>query len=89
MIYAEGCRVELDGNMLDVIVEFQCICATMADAGYPIEHIHECVDNGFEACAEKHDETKKQAHNLIKKVAKNAQKNKGVADSSKGKTDCI
>lgn len=75
MIHAEGCGVMLDGDMLDVIVEFQCVCATMADAGYPIEHIHECVDNGFAACAEKHSRNKKKARRLIRKVAKNAQKN--------------
>lgn len=80
MIHAEGPRVEMDGSELDIIVEFQCICATMCDVGYPVEHLHECVENGFQAWTKKQERNKKIAKGLIKKVVKNAQANKGNGD---------
>lgn len=43
MINANGVRVEMDGSEFQIIIEFQCVCATMCDAGYPVEHLHECV----------------------------------------------
>lgn len=70
----------MDGSELDIIVEFQCICATMCDVGYPVEHLHECVENGFQAWASKQEKTKKKAKRLINKVAKNAQDDKGNCD---------
>lgn len=75
MIYAEGCSTEIEGSELGVMVEFQCICASLADAGVPLEHLHECVENGYDAYLEKQKRMKKDAKSLIKKVARNAQKN--------------
>lgn len=77
MIHAEKAKVAMNGSELMIICEFQSICATMCDVGYPVEHLHECVENGFQAWASKQERTKKKAKRLIKKVVKDAQTDKG------------
>ena len=76
MIHAEESEVVMNGNGLVIFCEFQCICASMCDAGYSVEHLHECVESGFEAWQKMKNSRKDKAMKLIKKVDKDAQKNK-------------
>lgn len=83
MIHASGAKVTMEGSELAIIVEFQCVCATMCDAGYPVEHLHECVENGFHAFVSKQEQNKKNVNRLINKVVKDAQANKSNGNKQK------